>query len=369
MKEINTRCGEASTSVSQPIHYNSIDGLRALSCLGIIIMHVNGNSSYQLQGNYINDTVLPSFTWLVYLFLIISGFGMCAGYLNKFQNGSVDLESFYKRRYAKILPFFGLLLIIALFTEHNLNAVYEASVEVFMMHGFLPNNSVSVVGVCWTLGVIFVFYLLFPAFSVLMKTKKRAWISFLISLWISFVCNQYFFTEKFVVDKFNPRTSFIYCLPLFIGGGIIYLYRDKIKAFCSKFRWIALSICILSIILWYVIPIANTTIRNIESIVLFCFLLSYAIGVDSKFLSNKLMKFLSGISMEMYLAHMVIFRIIEKANLLYLFGNSGIGGWLSLITAFILTVIVLIIFIQCYKFAFKFVKKHFPKRKSSDITN
>lgn len=43
--------------------------------------------------------MVPSFTHLVLLFLMISGFGMCVGYLEKFQKGSVDLEKFYKRRY------------------------------------------------------------------------------------------------------------------------------------------------------------------------------------------------------------------------------------------------------------------------------
>lgn len=57
--------------------------------------------------------------------------------------------------------------------------------------------------------------------------------------------------------------------------------------------------------------------------------------------------------MEMYLAQMVIFRIVEKLNLLYIFGNSGILGWISLFIAFILVIIGLIIFIYCYKIIIK----------------
>lgn len=158
---------------TQSIHYSSIDGLRALSCMGIILMHIRANSDYQLDGNFVFNRFIPSLTWLVYLFLMISGFGMCAGYLKKFQNGTVDLEAFYKKRYAKILPFFGFLLLIAFVMEHKISTIYEISVEILLIHGLLPNNAVSVVGVCWTLGVIFLFYLLFPAFSILMKTKKR----------------------------------------------------------------------------------------------------------------------------------------------------------------------------------------------------
>lgn len=179
--------------LAQPNHYNSIDGLRALSCLGIIMMHIQANTEYSLAGTFIFDTFIPSLTTLVYLFLMISGFGMCAGYLDKFQSGNIDLDAFYRKRYQKVLPFFGTLLFIALLIEHNLSTVYEISVEALLLHGLLPNNAVSVIGVCWTLGVIFLFYLLFPAFSVLMKSKKRAWMSLAVSLWVVFVCDRYFF--------------------------------------------------------------------------------------------------------------------------------------------------------------------------------
>lgn len=92
----------------QPNHYNSIDGLRALSCLGIIMMHIQANTRYNLAGTFIFDKFLPSLTTLVYLFLMISGFGMCAGYLDKFQSGNIDLDAFYRKRYQKVLPFLGL---------------------------------------------------------------------------------------------------------------------------------------------------------------------------------------------------------------------------------------------------------------------
>lgn len=43
------------------IYYNSIDGLRALSCLGIIIMHLRANTKYYLGGIFF-DSIIPSFT-------------------------------------------------------------------------------------------------------------------------------------------------------------------------------------------------------------------------------------------------------------------------------------------------------------------
>lgn len=342
--------------IKSQTHYNSIDGLRALSCLGIILMHIQANTEYQLSGNFFFDKAIPSLTWLVYLFLMISGFGMCAGYLNEFQRGSVDLEAFYKKRYTKILPFFGLLLAIAFVMEHSVSTVYEVSVEIFLLHGLLPNNAVTVIGVCWTLGVIFLFYFLFPAFSVLMKSKKRAWMSLVISLWIVFVCDQYFFSETFVTESFTPRHNFLYCLPMFIVGGIVYLYREEIKSICEKCRWYFLIVCFTVSTVWYFIPSKSDIFFYIGTLTLYCLWLSYAIGSNSGFLSSKFMKFISSISMEMYLAQMVVFRVVEKLHLLYVFGNTGVGGWISFLLTFTLVDLGLVCFIECYKFVVNFVK-------------
>lgn len=356
--------GEGAESF--PKHYASIDGLRALSCLGIIAMHIRANTNYFLNDNFIWKSVIPSLTWLVYLFIMISGFGMCSGYLTRFQNGAVDLEAFYKKRYHKILPFFGFLLLLAVGMECSVESVYEASVELTLLYGLLPNNTISVLGVCWTLGVIFLFYLLFPAFSVLMKTKRRAWGALGISLWINFVCEKHFFSIDFVTESFMASHTFIYCIPLFIGGGLVYLYREDVQKICRRFRWWTLTACLTVTALWYIIPSkTNGIVFFIKSLILFCMWLSYAVGVDSKFLSSKPMKFLSGISMEMYLAQMVIFRVIEKLHMLYVFGNNGVGGGISYLVAFIFTVVGLVVFIQCYKLAVKIITKWWPWKKAA----
>ena len=72
------------------------------------MMHIQANTHYSLDGWWWQQ-LIPSFTHLVLLFIMISGFGMCVGYLDKFQSGTVNLEEFYKRRYAKILPYFSFI--------------------------------------------------------------------------------------------------------------------------------------------------------------------------------------------------------------------------------------------------------------------
>ena len=344
-------------------HYHSIDGLRTISCLSIIAMHIKANTQYEISG-FLYGPFINSLTWMLYLFMMISGFGMCAGYLSKFQDNTINLENFYKRRYTKILPYFGFLISIALVLEPSITNIYEASIELLLLHGLLPNNAMNVLGVCWTLGIIFLFYLLFPAFTVLMKTKKRAWYGFGISLWLNFICQNYFFGETYVTKSFVSCHSFIYCIPLFIGGGIIYLYRQEIRDICEKFRWIVFIICVIVTGLYFV---WLNKIENIEQntevdikfyifLIIFMCWLSYAVGIDSRFLGCKIMRYLSSISMEMYLAQMIIFRLVEKFQLLYVLGT----GWAAYILTFTLTIFGLIIFIEYYKII---IKNFWQKKK------
>lgn len=256
-------------------------------------MHIAANTNYDING-YFYKTIIPSFSSFVYVFMMISGFGMSVGYLDKFQCENIDLEKFYKKRYKKILPFFLFLIIIALIIEPSLNNIFEVSIEVLLLNGFLPNNSLNVLGVCWTLGVIFVFYLLFPCFSVLMKTKKRAWIAFIISIWINFVCSTYFFKDMYVIKSFSAIHSFIYCMPLFIVGGIIYLYRNTICEFCEKNKGKCLIGCVTITICRYYLD-RGTIFSFYIKLIFFTAWLIYTIGVSNRILNNKFMKFFSGI--------------------------------------------------------------------------
>ena len=57
-------------------------------------------------------------------------------------------------------------------------------------------------------------------------------------------------------------------------------------------------------------------------------------------LENRVTKFLSGISMEIYLSHMVIFRVIEKLGINRMLGS----GWLQYLVTVVTVLIGAIVF-------------------------
>lgn len=338
--------------------YDNLDGLRTVSCIGIVAMHIRANAAYQIAG-WSWNSLIPSLTLLVYLFLMISGFGMFCGYYEQVKSGKIDWNQFYMKRYKKILPFFAFLIVIDLAVERSADHLIEGITEATLVFGLLPNNNPSVIGVGWTLGVIFLFYMLFPFFVWLCWTKKRAWISLAISCALTIFCSIYFFTESFVISSFSARHNFLYCAPYFVMGGALYLNRLRVKEFVARHRWACLAGCAAVTGIYYMLidPRIDNSDPGIWLLLLYLPWLCYAIGVNSKILSNKVMKYLSGISLELYLAQMLLFRVVEKANCLYLFGT----GWVSFIAVWIAVTIGLIIFIEGYKLAVRLLTKRLKK--------
>ena len=83
-----------------------ICGLKAYAIIGITLMHVLVNGEYEVSG-FVFERLIPSFTNLVFLFMMVSGFGMCCGYYQKIIVQKISVEDFYKKRYIKIWPYFA----------------------------------------------------------------------------------------------------------------------------------------------------------------------------------------------------------------------------------------------------------------------
>lgn len=234
-------------------HYGAIDGIRTIACIGIVMMHVAANTDYSITGFFYNS-MIPSFTNFVFLFMTVSAFGMCCGYYHKMLNNQINLSDFYTKRFKKILPFFALLVLIDVLLSPSLNVIYEAFADLTLLFGFLPNaGNISVIGVGWFLGLIFVFYICFPFYCVLIKNKKRAWIAFFLSLIFNYICSVYFDVG---------RTNILYSSCYLIAGGLIYLYRTNIR---SLNQWALLVAVLFSVVLYYLIGASTLTCLLVSS--------------------------------------------------------------------------------------------------------
>lgn len=333
--------------------FNSLDGLRAYAAIGIVLLHVLSNIAVKPSSNYLTNGLIPFFADFVLLFMVVSGFSLCCGYYQRIKEGTIRPSEFYKKRYARILPFFALLCLVDLAVSPSLSSLCDVFANMTLCFGLLPPTAeIQVIGVGWFLGVVFLFYMLFPFFVFMLDNKRRGWFALAIALVFVFVSTIHFG---------NPgRKSMIFCAPFFIVGGMAYLYRDSLLDWGRKHKMLSCSGTILLTVCFFVFKkyIPGGMPYYISELAIFGVWLVYAIGSVDKVLNNKVVKYLSSISMEIYLAHMVIFRVIEKVHLENYIGQPDM---LYAVTS-VLTLLGVICFAHVVKFyVLKYLTKVFTR--------
>ena len=223
--------------------YEGIDGLKAYAIISIVLMHVIANGEYRIKG-FVFERLIPSFANLVFLFMMVSGFGMCCGYYQKIFDQKINVEDFYKKRYIKIWPYFALLCALDFMISPSRESLFEVFANLTLCQGLLPQANISVIGVSWTLAVIFVFYMLFPFFCFLIENKKRAWGVAVIALVFNWLCSFYFNAG---------RKNIVYDAIYFIAGGLIFLYRKELAEFASKYKVIAGAILLIATVAYFAV--------------------------------------------------------------------------------------------------------------------
>lgn len=334
--------------------YESLDGLRAISIFGILLMHYIDNIDKKICTNLMGDSflysdIIPFCTQFVYVFFIVSALSMCCGYFEKFRwvDGACqfNLNTFYNKRYMRIWPFFALLVLIDLAMKPSLSELYEGFADLTLAFNLLPNPDIHVIGVAWFIGVIFLFYMLFPWFVYLLQSKLRAWVAMVVALIMNVILMQYFMTPEFCTESqmAMPRINFLYSFPFILAGGMLYLYRKELTGILPK--WISLGLTIVGILIQFIWEPAPLGDNHLYLLLLFCCLIVFFMNYEGKLFNNKVLHFFGGYSMEVYLCHMMIFRILEKVHLDHFITNDHIFYWLTCILGFTCSVA----FAWCFK--------------------
>lgn len=208
--------------------YDSINFLRGFSAIGVMFCHIIANIQPKPDFPFILSSNIGKMAWLTMLFLTISGFSMCCGYYNRFKQNNVNLNAFYKKRFMRIWPIFALVVFLELLYNPSIISLKEALADLSLSFALYPNPDISVCGVGWFIGVIFVFYMIFPYFVFLLWNKKRAWIVLGTTIVLHYIGVSHFYDTSFVSATFVPKYNFIFCIPFLFLGGLLFLYKELI---------------------------------------------------------------------------------------------------------------------------------------------
>lgn len=235
----------------------------------IIIIHhlsLEGYKGVEYIGNF-GDVAM-------YIFFAMSGYGLIISYLNN----NTYLDGFLKKSLSKLFyPYFIALVMIIAYRFY----IGVDQVEILFSKG--PHRFVPVSWFIFVLSYFYVtFYVVFKYFNI-SNLKKVLLVSFFVLLY--YVLSQYFCFESWLYNR----------CPAFCIGMIIALYDAKIRKYLV--RWHILVIGILCIIIY---PRFKVFTPIYMALAFFCsmYLLEYV-------KQNKLIKFISKISFEMYIIQYV----------------------------------------------------------------
>ena len=133
------------------------------------------------------------------------------------------------------------------------------------------------------------------------------------------------------------------------------MYKDILE----KIKWyIYLPVIALSVSLYFILP-TNT----LTQLMVTMSLLSFAISINC----NKafIISSISKVSLEFYLSHMLVFRIIEKFGLNTLWGN----GWLQFIITVLMVFVGTMAFSLCSNAIIDKLQVIIMKKRHSNLSN
>ena len=224
-------------------NFATIDGIRAISILWLIVFHV-----FFLMRLYIDAealTVLIQTTpwymqWVwnadkaVDAFFVISGFLISHLLFKEYQNKqTINLKRFYWRRFLRLTPVYWFALLLCfLFSDRNTDMLWA---NVFYLNNFIPVERMPMEWT-WSLAVEEQFYIVFPLFLVFIffkSTRQWQWLvgllllSVLIRLLVAFSYESIWHGN--FADLLNPSSG----LSDYINGMYVNLYTRFAPLACG----------------------------------------------------------------------------------------------------------------------------------------
>lgn len=218
----------------------NIDIIRAFAILMVLIYHIYAITGIATKKNIIDTFLIYGGVVGVCIFFILSGFGI----YNLLRNKEDKKEKFVYheylgKRFLRVAPQYYISLVVVLLltngaaylsSDHLLNFISHA----FFFHNLFYTLAGAISGVCWTLAVIFQFYIIAP---LLYKAiQKNPFITLILSFFGSLILKYLIFHfliapsgQTNIFLYFNYGNQIITTLEFFvIGMFIAKIFRDKL---------------------------------------------------------------------------------------------------------------------------------------------
>lgn len=336
------------TSLAEIKQKPRIDGpdiLRGMAALSVIVVHLIGNSGIKFP-HYI-EKIGGNFTACVTFFFAISAFSIAYAYSDDVFSKE-KFKNFYLKRIFRLAPLFYVAFIVEATTVYFL---YDHSPQPFavvlsfsFLFSLVPSMQDSLVWAGWSLGIEWLFYLIYPILICFIKTKRSAVILWIISCFVSVEM------LKLNVPYTSLYMNILNHMPFFISGIIVYLLMPRIESLkrASYNKAPILSSVTLVIVslylLFYFYEESNYINIYVTYSVAWCVLISVSIIGFPAFLNNTFTRFLGKASYSIYLNHSIVILVLKLSGF-FIFVNETFktGEYVFLISMFSVSLLTLLL--------------------------
>jgi len=332
---------------------DSLDGLRGLAVLLVILSHTSNREAYFFPGANFAGVGKSG----VFLFFILSSFLLTYPFLEKGEEARSKnfLLNYAIRRFFRVYPLYFLYLLLALVsslviwklipTDSPVGIPFVLSSDEFVQHLLLQQGK----GVTWSILVELRFYFILPVlaltYSLLLKNKLLPSIGLTLIL---ILLSQVIWPPS--ASSVNDPSLGPYLPIFFMGSLLAVIYHNWQKSPLSQDRKQTLILEILgltaTVVLLLAIPAVNYHVYGEKvpsnyyhrEFIIWGFLWSLVVftcigspGVLRKFFENPFLRYLGFISYSAYLLHMIVLYVVDEAN----FEISG-RAWVMLTITIVL---------------------------------
>ena len=350
--------------MEKPVHFNGLNGIRAIASLLVVIWHTDqfsrlfnikeiGFHKNGMAGNAVDMFFVLSGFLITYLLLI-----------EKAKTNTINLKNFYLRRIFRIWPlyYFALIMSLVLIYLKIIPNVQNISTSLFFYIFLMANIAyvlkITIPGITplWSIGVEEQYYLLWPHIVKRSSNYLKSFFYFFVVYSFIKLLSYLIFTPDSTIYEFLITTRIdIMCMGA-IGAYIAYSKKNILLKIIYRKEIQILSWFILIIsIIYKPIHIYSFIDPEINSIFYLFIILNISSNKKSLIsLENIFFNFIGKISYGIYVYHMILIYLIS-----YLF------SYLNLQLRYIeIHIIVLISTIFVAWISYKFFETPFLKLKN-----
>lgn len=329
-------------------HIPVLDGLRAVAILIVVWYHFWQQSWLMpIVGDFNLDWLPRNGAILVDFMILLSGFCLFLPYAREMVYGekAPGVLNFYKKRVARIMPSYYISILIVLFCFALPLGEYASGTafwkdfvpHLFFVHNFFPEAHIytHLNGALWTVAVEVQFYLLFPLLARFFQKKPvltytgMAAIGLLSSHWIS---KQYDTLNQSMYVNHTLTFFSVFANGMLGAWAYVSINRERIRSKAEETLFFLLAIggmCLFKVMCQHRSQYINSTRWQVDYrflLSLLFLLILFSVIMSQRYwgplLGNRFMRFLAGISFNLYICHQYISVKLKEFRIPYWEGDT-----------------------------------------------